>query len=399
MEHRELHVAINAHLVTFGRSYRNAGVSRFTYTLLDGLSRAMNGQRYTALVGSQELPAAQAEPLAAGPALRLMASRWPTRHPVQRIVWEQLALPGELRRLRADVFHSPVNVLPARVPCASVVTIHDLAFLHYPQYFRRARRMYQRRFTSASARLATLVVADSQSTQRDLAAFFHVPAERVRVIYPAIDADFQPVGDPRVLDAFRARHNLPADYLLYLGTLEPRKNLLTLVEAYARLRARADHVPPLVLAGAKGWYYESLFERVRSLRMQEHITFAGYVAREEQPLWYAGARLFVYPSVFEGFGLPVAEALACGTPTITSNVSSLPEAGGPVALQVDPTDPEAMAHAMLGALADPHLRQRTLREGPQWTRRFSAAHMVTAYTQVYREAAALAGAGMEKRGR
>lgn len=391
MDGQGMHVVINAQLVTFGENYRNAGVSRLTYTLLDGLSHTEADQRYTAIINRAggESPAAHA--LTTTGKLRLVTSTWPTSHPSRRVLWEQIALPNELRRLRADVFHAPVNVLPPRLPCASVVTVMDLAFVHYPQYFRPARRIYQRTFTRRSVRRATLVATLAESTRRDLIERFHAPADRVRVVYPAIDTDYQPVTDPHVLDEFRARHNLPAHYLLFLGTLEPRKNLLTLVEAYARLRALDENAPHLVLAGGKGWYYQSLFERVQALGLERHITFAGYVSREEQPLWYAGADVFIYPSVYEGFGLPIAEALACGTPTITSNVSSMPEAGGTVAVQVNPTDPDGLAHAMRRVLADPTARERALIDGPGWTRRFSAARMVADYVDVYRDAAVLVG--------
>src|SRR5262249_9258885 len=140
-----------------------------------------------------------------------------------------------------------------------------------------------------SAQAATRIVAVSASTQRDLEAHWRVPPERVRVIRPAIDPDFRPVDDPAALTTFRARHGLPERYLFFLGTLEPRKNLLTLCDAYARLRVLDDAAPPLLIAGARGWYYHALLERVRALRLERYITFVGYVSRAEQPLWYAGA--------------------------------------------------------------------------------------------------------------
>jgi glycosyltransferase involved in cell wall biosynthesis len=279
------------------------------------------------------------------------------------------------------------------------VTIHDLAFMRYPQHFRPARRLYQRRFTRRSARAATLVVAVSESTKRDLTDYFGVDPARIRVVYPAIDPDFRPVTDAVVRAAFRARHGLPERYILFLGTLEPRKNLLTLLDAYAHLRAHDPDAPRLVLAGAKGWYYQEIFDQTQALGLEGAITFAGYVAREEQPLWYACAELFVYPSLYEGFGLPIVEALACGTPTLTSDVSSMPEAGGTVALRVDPSGRDALAHAMHGVLADPAARARTQEEGPRWARQFSAARMATAYVDVYREAADTWGEGLGKRGR
>src|SRR5262249_20098990 len=150
-------------------------------------------------------------------------------------------------------------------------------------------------FTARSLARATQVVAVSENTKRDVIEYLRVPAERIHVIYPGIADDFRPVPSPQTLADFRARHGLPERYLLYLGTLEPRKNLIMLVEAYARLRGEMADAPPMVLAGAKGWYYEPLFDRVRALGLERSVIFAGYVARDEQPLWYAGAEVFVYP--------------------------------------------------------------------------------------------------------
>ncbi len=385
-----MEVAINAQLVSFAQTYRNAGVSRYTQMLLESLGQpplaAHNGaseQHYTVFINAAEASATKDSPLARLLNMRLIPSRWTTADPVRRIAWEQLALPNALRRIGADVFHSPVNVLPARVPCASVVTVHDLAFMRYPQYFRPSRRSYQRVLTQRSARSATVVVAVSQSTKRDLVECMGVPPERIQVIYTGIAPDFRPVSDPRVLAAFRAKHNLPERYLLYLGTLEPRKNLGQLMDAYVRLRSADPGTPPLLIAGAKGWYYQPLFERVRRLGAEEAITFVGYVSREEQPLWYAGATIFIYPSLYEGFGLPIVEALACGTPTITSNVSSLPEAAGPVATQVAPTDTDALVAAMRALLRDEGERARVAAQGPRWAGQFTPERMAQGYREVY----------------
>jgi len=379
-----MRVAINARLVSFDDSYRNAGISRFIYTLLEGLAALDWGQEYIAFMHPKEADRANDSPLARAARLRLVRTAfWGADGPLRRIAWEQLALPGTLRTLGIDVFHSPANVLPARLPCPSVVTVHDLAFMRYPQFFRSARRFYQRRLTARSVTRATQVVAVSESTKRDLVELMRVPEERIHVIYPGVAADFQPVGDPETRARCRAKHGLPERYLLYLGTLEPRKNLLTLVEAYARLRGQLADAPPLVLAGAKGWYYQPLFARARALGLERVVTFPGYVARDEQPLWYAGAEIFVFPSLYEGFGLPVAEALACGTPTITSNVSSLREVAGDVAWQFDPRNAEALAHLLRDVLADGAARDRIARAGPAWASQFSIARMARTYAGIY----------------
>ncbi|HEY7834675.1 MAG TPA: glycosyltransferase family 1 protein [Ktedonobacterales bacterium] len=392
-----MHVAINGQLVSFTASYRNAGVSRYTYRLVEGLARAatdeptdgpLADQRYTVFVTRRDRDAVASVSEESGGHVRLVASQRPTERPERRILWEQTALPGLLRDLRVDVFHSPVNVLPLRrLPCASVVTIHDLAFLHYPQYYRRAKRFYQRTFTTRSARAATLVIAVSESTRHDIIERTGAAPDRVRVVYPAIDARFQPVADPARLAAFREEHHLPPRFLLYLGTLEPRKNVEGLVRAYAQLLNDAPETPPLVLAGAQGWFYQTLYALVRTLGLERAVTFAGYVRDDEQPLWYAAAELFIYPSFFEGFGLPVAEAMACGTPVITSGVSSLPEVAGEVAVQINPADPSRLAHAMRRLLQDADERRWRAAEGPRWASQFSVERMVRGCGEVYAEAA------------
>ena len=385
-----LQVVINAQLLSFGKSYRNAGVSRYIATLLEALSTvpAEAQQHYVAYVGPQEYTAATESKFYRSSLMDVQQGDWNTSRAASRIVWEQIVLPNRLRAGRCNVFHGPVNVLPNLVPCASVVTVHDLAFARYPQYFKPANRIYQSLMAKHSAHKADLVVAVSESTKQDLVRFFSVPEEKVRVVYPAIDDDYRPVDDVALVHNFRSSHGLPDRYLLYLGTLEPRKNLLTLVEAFAHLRARDDDVPQLVIAGAKGWYFDSLIERVRALGLSQHVTFTGYVSRDEQRLWYAGAELFIYPSVFEGFGLPVAEALACGTPVITSNLSSLPEAGGPVARQVNPTNALELSAAIAEMLDQAGIRAQAHVEGPRWTAKFSRANLAREYVSVYAEAAA-----------
>jgi glycosyltransferase involved in cell wall biosynthesis len=382
-----LHVAINGQLVSSSQTYRNAGVSRYTWRLIEALAARETEQRYT--VFANPAGGAALAHLASGH-LRIADDGWPTAHPAQRILWEQVALPAALARGGVDVFHSPVNVLPLRsLPCATVVTIHDLTFIHYPQHLRPARRFYQRTFTPRSARAATLVITVSECTKRDLVAQVGVDPTRVRVVYPSVDARFQPCADQEQLRVFRGWHGLPDRFLLYLGTLEPRKNLRALLEAYAILRGRDPSTPPLVLAGAKGWYHEDLFAQVRALDLERFVVFPGYIADEKQALWYAAADLFVYPSLYEGFGLPVAEAMACGTPVVTSDVSSLPEVGGPWAVGVNPRDTAALAHAMQSVLRGSETSRRLIAEGVRWARQFSTERMAQGCRKAYAEAASL----------
>ena len=385
-----MRVAINAQLVSFGASYRNAGISRYTYQLLDGLGRIATDLEFTAFINGAERKDAAGSDVGRARRIQLVADSANTSGPFGRIAWEQFRLPGQLKRLGADVFHAPANVLPRSIPCASVLTVHDLAFMRHPEFFRPTRRYYQRVLTRRSAKAATLIVAVSEHTKRDLVEFFQINPGKIHVIYNSIAPDFQPF-DPESIAQFRAERGLPDPYLLYLGTLEPRKNVGTLVAAYARLRSLIGaNAPPLILAGAKGWYYEPLFRQVRALGLERNVTFVGYVSREEQPLWYSGAALFVYPSLYEGFGMPIVEALGCGTPTVTSTTSSMPEAAGTLARLVEPDNADALATAMYHTLYDDAVRARTRAEGPDWARRFSLEDMAQRYSDVYREAVALA---------
>src|SRR5690348_11221619 len=193
--------------------------------------------------------------------------------------------------------------------CAGVVTLHDLAFLRYPLVLTRSKRMYHRTFTMHSLRRATLIIENSNSTKKDAIELASIPAHHIRMVYPCIDDRFSNVILDEEIQHFRQSHGLNTGYLLYLGTLEPRKNLTTLIEAYAQFRKTYDREEKLVLAGGKGWLFDSISEKVQELGLESEVLFPGFVSDAEQMLWYQAASVFVYPSLYEGFGMPVAEAL------------------------------------------------------------------------------------------
>lgn len=381
-----MHIGINAQLLSFSQNYRNGGVSRYIRYLLTELAQRPGKHEYTVFVNGQDV----AEHLAARhPCITYVSASWPESRPAARVAWEQFTLPSLIRQRHIDVLHSPVNVLPELLPrsCAGIVTLHDLAFLRFPHVLTRSKRMYHRTFTVRSLRHATMIIAVSESTKQDAVELLGIPAERIRVVYPCIAERFSNViQQEEELTAFRQKQHLTDGYMLYLGILEPRKNITTLIEAYARLRQSHSIQEKLVVAGAKGWLYDSIFEKVQQLGIESEVVFPGYVAETEQALWYRAARVFVYPSLYEGFGLPVAEALACGVPVVTSNVSSLPEAGMDIALCVDPQDVEAMAEAMYRALTEQALRQQCQEMAPLVAQPFSAERMVEQTIAVYEQA-------------
>jgi glycosyltransferase involved in cell wall biosynthesis len=391
-----MRIGINALLVSAAQSYRNAGISRYTLSLLNALSAYDSKHEYSVFVSGPE--AAEQVPATSNSAV-VMVGR--LRHPARRVLWEHLIFAGEIRRRDLHLLHAPSNILPARLPCPGIITIHDLAFLRFPHLFRPTRRAYQQFFTPRSAQHASLILAISEHTRQDIIELLKIPEERVRVVYPVLEERFRLPCSAETLQAFRQRHQLPEHFILFLATLEPRKNIPRLLEAYRLLRRETLLPHMLVLAGAKGWYVQTLEQQAHALGIQNDVRFIGYVPEDEKALWYHAADLFVYPSLYEGFGLPVAEAMACGLPIVTSNVSSLPEVvgddaafGEQAALTVNPYDIESLTRTMHRALFDNALRQQCRTRGLARSRRFAPALIARQVIQAYEDA--LSGARQPK---
>ena len=359
-----MHIAINAHLLAHTRSFRRAGVSNYTEALLTNLGEIDRVNRYSVYTTrgltnrDLKLPAN----------FHVQSSLLPTINPRVRIPWEQVLAPPLLKLTGANVFHGVLNVTPLFSPIPSVVTIHDLAFWSFPQTFRRVNRAYLTWATKVAAKKSAYILAVSEATKREIIRYLGIPAERIVVTYDAAEARFQP-PNPAELAAFRQRAGLPERFILFLGTLEPRKNIPTLLEAYANIARDTDAA--LIIGGGKGWLYDEIFAKAEALNLGERIHFAGYIPGDDLPLWYAAATVFAFPSVYEGFGMPLLEAMACGTPTLTSNRSSLPEVVGDAGLTVDPYDAEAMGAALLRLLRDADLRGDLRERGLARAKHFS----------------------------
>jgi glycosyltransferase involved in cell wall biosynthesis len=371
-----MHVGLNAQLLSLDRTYRGAGINTYIYQLLCRLGQISALHRCTVFLNERRF-------IAEGLVLHYASGL--TRRPPVRILWEQLALPGILRRSRVDLLHAMAFVAPARAPCPFVVTIYDLSFLRHKEAFRPFNRWYLSRFTPISAQRARRVIAISESTKRDIVQFLNVPPERVDVIHCGVDPTFRRLPTQQV-DRFRRERGLPERFVLYVGTLEPRKNLDRLIRAYGQWRASDPGAPHLVVAGARGWYYEQIFRDVQVMGLVDDIMFPGYVPADELPWWYNAAGLFAYPSLFEGFGLPVLESMACGTPVICSDVSSLPEVVGDAALLVMPDDEAGLAEAMRHAWSDAALRQEMSERGQVRARLFTWEQAASQTVQTYERA-------------
>jgi glycosyltransferase involved in cell wall biosynthesis len=292
--------------------------------------------------------------------------------PSQRL-WTHHALAGEVMRRRPTVLFVPAHVVPfvwppARLP-ASVVTIHDLGYHHIPQAHPWRQRLYLEWSTRWSARAATAVIVISAATAGDLHRFYATPLGKVHVVHEAAPAPSAVSAE--AVAAVRARYGLTRPYALFVGTLQPRKNLARLGAAYAALVQAGQADFDLVLAGGAGWLSGDLLAALDALSLGPRLHRLGFVPDAELPALYAGARLFCFPSLYEGFGLPVLEAQSYGAPVMTANRSALPEIAGDAALYVDPTDVDAIAAAMLRLSQDAALRQQLIAAGHENVKRFS----------------------------
>ena len=286
-----------------------------------------------------------------------------------RLPWEQSVLPLRLKQKRIDVCHGATFVTPLLKTCGHVVSIHDMTFHLTPERHSLLKRAYFRAMIPQMARRSERVIAISESTKRDLVSLLEIKEEKICVTHLGVDKRFRPVTDEQELTRVRQKYKLSPKYILYVGLIEPRKNVETLVDAY---HADSLHTEfELVLAGNLGWGYRPLLKKVANSHVRNRIRMPGYVADADLPALFSMAATFVYPSVYEGFGLPVLEAMACGAPVITSQVSSLPEVAGDAAILVDPTDPKSLASALQKALADEHLRKSLSERGIQRAQLFT----------------------------
>jgi glycosyltransferase involved in cell wall biosynthesis len=381
---RRARVALNAQLLHGGASYRSAGIHHYLANLLRRLPAADADFEYTVFAGAGAPPVAGAQ---------VRRTRLPTHRPWVRLVWEQLLQPLALVRVRPDLLHSLAFVSPLLATYPGVVTVYDLSFRLMPEKFPPAQRLYLNTFTAHSVRRARRVIAISESTRADVVRLLGVPEDKVDVAYPGLGPEFRPLPHAEV-EQFRRRRGLPERFVLYLGTLEPRKGLATLLRAMPALRAAHPGLH-LVLAGGQGWGYAELFQLVPALGLAGAVHWPGYVPAGELPWWYNAAAVFAYTSTYEGFGIPVIEALACGRPVVTTSVSALPEAAGDAALLVPPGDAPALAEALGRALALP---SEQLARGPAHAARFNWEATAAQTVACYRRALNLAPQAARRNG-
>ncbi len=295
---------------------------------------------------------------------------------------EKYALSVELLPKRLDLLHSPDFIPPLRGARRHVITIHDLHFLHYPQYMTKESRRYYRGQLGRAVRQADHILTVSRATQRDIMDLLQVPAERITTQHHGVSHDFKPLS-AAFLDEQRRELDLPQDFFLCVGTFEPRKNVIALLEAWHLLREQLPDAAPLVLAGRRGWLFDETLQRIEEMQIADDIIWRENVPQEALPALYNLASALVMPSIYEGFGLPALEAMACGTLPIVSNVSSLPEVVGDVGIQIDPMDRDALAAAMMRALTDSDWKAEQEAAGVKRAARFTWEKHVQVLLQVW----------------
>jgi glycosyltransferase involved in cell wall biosynthesis len=280
--------------------------------------------------------------------------------PVNKTIWMQAVLPRRLGRLGLDVCHFTNNVGSILTPCPTVITIHDMTLWLYPEYHGKRRLLSMRPIIPLAARRAAAIVTVSESAKQDIVRILGIPPEKVHVIYEAPAPRFKRIADPDRLAAVRRQHDLPERFVLYVGTIEPRKNLVRLLEAFATLGDKHRDGWSLVLVGQRGWHDEAVFAAAERLALGNAIRFLGYVSPETLIALYNLASVAAFPSIYEGFGLPVVEAMVCGVPVVTSSNGSLGEIAGDAAEIVDPTAVDSIAAGLERLMSDP-LRHAELR--------------------------------------
>lgn len=369
-----MHIAIDAHSV----GAQLAGNESYITNLIESLAEIDSVNRYTIYVTKPE-------------ATKRFGNRWPnftlrTTLPHTPLVRVPLTLSRELRRHPVDLLHVQFTA-PPLCPCPVVASIHDLSFEHLPQTFPRRSRLQLRLTVRRTARKAARILALSEHARDDIIKTYGIESERVSVTPLAAPRHFAPVTDATELTRVRKNYGIKHDYILAVGSIQPRKNLPRLIAAYAHLRSLRPQakLPQLALVGKKAWLYNETLRAAKEHGVTDDIIFTGYVPEAELPTLYSGASCFVYPSYFEGFGLPVLEAMQCGTPVIAGNRTSLPEVVGDAGILVDPFDETALALAMARVIENSDLAAELRVKGLKRARDFSWHETARLTLRVYEE--------------
>jgi glycosyltransferase involved in cell wall biosynthesis len=352
--------------------YHKGGISRYIAHLIPELA-AIDARNEYMILHSRKDP----DSLVVGPRQRKVNLWTPSHHVIER-----LAMSVEIAPLGLDLLHSPDFIPPLWGGWKSVITIHDLSFLHFPETKDAASKRYYNGQIAAAVARADAILADSEATRRDVISMLAVPPEKVTTVWAGIDARFAPVSAEEV-SRVRGANGLPDGYILFVGTIEPRKNLDGLMRAYAALTAELPDAPPLVIAGRRGWLNDPIHALPAELGIADRVCWVADIPDSDLPGLYTGASALCLPSLYEGFGFPVLEAMACGTPVVTSGRGSLTEVAGDAAVLIDPMDVESIADGLRQALTDSKLAANLRKKGIAQAAKFTWAETARKALDVY----------------
>lgn len=346
---------------------QRAGIGRYTRSLIRALAQYDTTNQYALYVprDAQYLDDTRAFPK------NFRITRAPLSERYMVAMWQraQIPLPVEIFTGRSDIFYSPDFVLPPTRAKKKILTVHDLSFKRVPETAVPNLKWYLEDAVPRAVQRADLILADSDATRADLIELFDAPAARIQTLYSGYDEFFHPITTEHELARVRTTYQLTKPFVLHVGTIEPRKNLARLIQAFARLPQRGEI--ELVIAGGRGWMYDEIYAAPQKFGVSASVRFIGFTPDADLPALYSLAELVAYPSLYEGFGLPVLEAMACGAAVVTSNNSSLPEVAGDAALLIEARDVDALAFAMQKILDDSSLRAQLKQRGLVQAQKFS----------------------------
>ncbi len=366
-----MRIGIDARLVYYSR----AGIGQYIMRLAEALASLDAHHHEFVLLQSRK----DRTQIVNGNNFSRISSWTPSHHRL-----EQTAFRLEIGRLRLDLLHSPDFIPPFRRNCRSVITVHDLAFLLYPHFLTKEAARYYGQIDQA-VRLTDHIIAVSESTRRDTVNLLGVPERKITVIHEAANPIYRQVNAVEARRHVADKYGLEDEYILFVSTIEPRKNLPGLLQSYRKLLDDYKRPEKLVLAGSPGWLSEEVQDTVDNLNLDDQVRFLGRIPSNHLVHLYNAARLLVHPSFYEGFGLPPLEAMTCGTPTIVSNVSALPEVVGDAAILVDPHDIDGLTVAMWRVLYDEDLRASLISKGLKRASKFSWKRAARETLDVYRQ--------------
>ncbi len=371
-----MRIAIDAHSVGAGL----AGNESYATNLIEALAEIDQVNDYTLYVTKRQ-------------AVERFSNRWQNfvvrqTVPHTPLIRIPLSLSKELRQHPVDVLHVQFTA-PPFAPCRVVCTIHDLAFEHLPETFKRRSWMQLRVTVRQTAKKAARIITLSEYSRQDIAETYGIPAEQITVTHGAAPAHFEPVTSEKELRSVRQTYGIEGEYLLTVGSIQPRKNLTRLIAAYSRLRTKRAKrkLPKLVLVGKRAWLYSETLKAIEDFGVSDSVILTGYVPEADLPALYSGALCFIYPSYFEGFGLPPLEAMKCGVAVIVGNRTSLPEVVGSAAVLIDPFDIDALAFAIEKLIDDSDFRSKLRVQGLARSKKFSWHSTAQQTLEVYKQAA------------